>query len=183
MTSLVLLTGLPAVGKSVTAERLARKYGFAILSTDDLRSSLFLEDYGETIKNGGLKEKVVRKVLDSSKVQILSGGFNLVIDASSPTDSFRRRMLELPKNLEQEVEKSVLYIQADDSVLYLRQEARGRTNEAIETIRGYWDEPQERFSGASGATLYKINNNESLDQLYEKVDTFYKNLKRKGKGS
>jgi len=40
-TNLVLLTGLPAAGKSTVAQRLVSEYSFGILSTDDLRQSLF----------------------------------------------------------------------------------------------------------------------------------------------
>ena len=176
MTHLVLLTGLPATGKSTVAVKLAKDYGFVVLSTDELRQSLFREDYGELRKKGKEREEIVRKVLDSSKIQVLSGGFDLVIDASAPTNKFRKRMLELPKDLEQAVEKSLLHLRADESILYSRQKARGRTGEAINTIKGYWDEPKDKFLGSA---LYEIDNNTfSLDHLYNKVDQFYKSLRK-----
>jgi len=180
MTSLVLLTGLPAAGKSSVAEIMAEKYGFAILSTDDLRRLLFREDYGETRKNGKAKEETVRRFLDFSKIPVLSQRFNLVIDASSPTDKFRRRMLNLPEDLEREIDKYLLYVRSDDSVLYTRQEARGRTNEAIEVIRGYWHKPQ---NGIAGTTLYEIDNNGDLTQLHERIEGFYKNLKNQNENT
>jgi predicted kinase len=176
MTSLVLLTGLPATGKSVVAGRLAEKYGFVILSTDDLRQSLFGKDYGETRKNGKVREELVRKILDCSKRQVILGGFDLVIDTCSPTDKFRKRMLEMPENLEREVDRYLLHIRAEDSIIYSRQEIdRGRTSEAIETIREYWQEPQNGFLGAN---LYEIDNNGSLNQLHERIDKFYEGLKK-----
>ena len=52
MTSLILLTGLPGAGKSVVAERLAKKYEFAILSTDELRELLFKQNYVQLKENG-----------------------------------------------------------------------------------------------------------------------------------
>ena len=67
-TNLVLLTGLPAAGKSTVAQRLVRENGFAILSTDDLRQSLFQQTYEELAKDGKRKDEVVRKIIDYSKV-------------------------------------------------------------------------------------------------------------------
>ena len=109
-TNLVLLTGLPAAGKSTVAQRLVREYGFAILSTDDLRQSLFRQTYEELAKDGKRKDEVIRKIIDYSKLQILNEGCDLVIDASAPTEKFRKRMLELPRYLEESVKKSVLYL-------------------------------------------------------------------------
>lgn len=170
MTSLVLLTGLPATGKSIVAQKLAEDYGFAILSTDDLRQSLFREDYEKTRKNGKIKEEVVRKVLDYSKLKLLTEGFNLVVDACSPTDKFRKRMFGLPENLSQVVNKYLLHIKADKSVVYSRQKSRGRTPEAIETIQGFWQEPRDEFLGAN---LYDIENSRDLEELYKQVKMFY----------
>ncbi len=170
MTSLILLTGLPVTGKSIVAQKLAEDYGFAILSTDDLRQSLFREDYRETRKNGKRKEEVVRRVLDYSKLQLLTEGFDLVVDACSPTDKFRKRMLGLPENLSQVVNKYLLHIKADKQIMYSRQKSRGRTTEAIETIQGFWQEPQDRFFGAN---LYGIENSEDLERLYKQVKRFY----------
>ena len=170
MTSLVLLTGLPATGKSIVAQKLAEDHGFAILSTDDLRQSLFREDYGETKKNGKRKEEVVRRFLDYSKLQLLIGGFDLVVDACSPTDKFRGRMLDLPRNLSQVVNKYLLHIKADKSVMYSRQKSRGRTTEAIETIQEFWQEPRDELLGAN---LYDIENSGDLEGLYKQVKMFY----------
>jgi len=169
MTSLVLLTGLPATGKSTVAQRLAEDRGFAILSTDDLRQSLFREDYGETRENGKAKEEIVRKVLDYSKLQLLLEGYDLVIDASAPTDKFRRRMLELPEDFGQVIKKYLLHMRSDEQIIYSRQKARGRTKEAIEAIRGYWQKPQD---GLLGSRLVEVENNDGLNQLYGKLRDF-----------
>ncbi len=173
-TNLVLLTGLPASGKSTVAQRLVTEYGFGILSTDDLRQSLFQQTYEELAKNGKRKDEVIRKIIDYSKFQILSAGCDLVIDSTAPTEKFRRRMLELPEYLEQAVKKSVLYLRAEEQTRYSRHMARGGSEVAIETIQGFWKEPQEGFCGTS---LYEIINNGSISQLYSEVDRFYSELK------
>jgi predicted kinase len=173
--NLVLLTGLPASGKSVAAERLVNNYGFAVLSTDNLRNSLFREDYGELRKNGKVREEITRKVIDYSKEQILLEGINLVIDSCSPTDKFRKRMLGLSYNLEQSVQKSILYVKTDFPTIYSRQSARGRTNEAIETILGYWNEPQQGFMGSNLCEIK--NNNSDINEFYDKIGSFYEFLK------
>ena len=170
MTSLVLLTGLPATGKSTVAQKLVENYDFTVLSTDDLRQSLFREDYGGTRKNRKRKEEVVRRVLDYSKLKLLTEGFDLVVDACSPTDKFRGRMLDLPENLSQVVNKYLLHIKADNPVMYSRQKSRGRTTEAIETIQGFWQEPRDEFFGAN---LYDIENSGDLKGLYKQVRMFY----------
>ena len=105
-TNLVLLTGLPASGKSTVAHRLVKEHGFSILSTDDLRQSIFEQTYEELAKDGKRKDEVVRKIIDYSKLQILEAGCDLVIDSTAPTEKFRKRMLELPEILDQTVKKT-----------------------------------------------------------------------------
>ncbi len=174
-TNLVLLTGLPAVGKSVVAQRLANEYGFAVLSSDDLRKSLFRQDYGELVKDGKKREEVVRKVMDYSKIEVLQDGYDLVIDASAPTEKFRRRMLDLPESLVESVAKSILYVKSDEQIRQSRHKSRGGLDIASETIQKFWTEPQNGFMGA---TLYEVSNNGNLDRLYQDLDEFYKGLKR-----
>jgi dephospho-CoA kinase len=173
-TNLVLLTGLPAAGKSTVAQRLVSEYSFGILSTDDLRQSLFRQTYEELARNGKRKDEVIRKIIDYSKFQILSAGCDLVIDSTAPTEKFRRRMLELPEYLEQAVKKSVLYLRAEEQTRHSRHMARGGSEIALETIQRFWKEPQEEFCGTS---LYQIENNGSQEQLYQEVSKFYERLK------
>jgi len=173
-TNLILLTGLPASGKSTVAQRLVRKYGFSVLSTDDLRQSLFQQTYEELVRDGKRKDEVIRKIIDYSKFQILSAGCDLVIDASAPTEKFRKRMLELPDYLEQAVKKSILYVRAEEQIRHSRQIVRGGSEVALETIQGFWKEPQNGFCGAS---LYSMENNEDQEKLYQEVAEFYEVLK------
>ncbi|MBS3074869.1 ATP-binding protein [Candidatus Pacearchaeota archaeon] len=175
-TNLVLLTGLPAAGKSTVAQRLVRENGFAILSTDDLRQSLFQQTYEELAKDGKRKDEVVRKIIDYSKLQILAAGCDLVIDSTAPTEKFRRRMLELPKDLEQTIKKTILYVSAGEFVRNSRHISRGGSGVALETIQGFWKEPRDGFCGAS---LYSIYNNSDSDigKLYRDVTDFYEWLK------
>ncbi|MDP2924775.1 MAG: ATP-binding protein [Nanoarchaeota archaeon] len=174
-TNLVLLTGLPAGGKSTVAQRLVSEYGFAVLSTDDLRQSLFQQTYEELAKDGKRKDEVIRKIIDYSKFQILSAGCDLVIDSTAPTEKFRRRMLELPEYLEQAVKKSVLYLRSEEQTRHSRHMARGGSEVSLKTIQGFWKEPQDGFCGAS---LYSIENNGNQDQLFKEVAKFYEWLKR-----
>ena len=172
--NLVLLTGLPAAGKSTIAQRLVREHGFAVLSTDDLRQSLFQQTYEELAKDGKRKDEVVRKVIDYSKLQILESGCDLVIDSTAPTEKFRRRMLELPEYLEQAVKRSILYVKADEQMRHSRHMTRGGSEVALETIQGFWKEPQEGFCKAR---LYDLSNNGDMGKLYDEVGRFYKFLK------
>jgi len=173
--NLVLLTGLPASGKSTVAERLASQYGFLTLSTDELRQSIFRQTYEKLVEDGKLKEEVIRKIMDYSKLQILSQGFNLVIDTSAPTEKFRRRMLELPETLDQIVNKYLLYIKSDETILLSRSRMRRDSEDRIRNIQQFWSEPQNEFCGAS---LYEISNNSNLEQLYKDVDWFYESLRK-----
>ena len=173
-TNLVLLTGLPAGGKSTVAQRLVMEYSFAVLSTDDLRQSLFQQTYEELAKDGKRKDEVIRKIIDYSKFQILSAGCDLVIDSTAPTEKFRRRMLELPEYLEQTVKKSVLYVRSKEQTRYSRHMARGGSEVALETIQGFWKEPVDGFCGAS---LYPIENNGNQEQLFKEVTKFYEWLR------
>jgi len=172
-TNLVLLTGLPAAGKSTVAGRLVDEYGFVRLSTDELRQSLFGKTYRE-LRSGDKKgEEMIRRILDYSKIQTLSERFDLVIDASAPTNKFRRRMLTLPYDLEYSVNKYLLNFEVDESIISLRQKSRGESEEAIETIKRYWEDPEDGFMGAR---LYSIENSGCLGELYGEIERFYEML-------
>lgn len=173
-TNLVLLTGFPASGKSTVARRLTTEYGFAVLSSDDLRKSLFGLDYGELVKDGKKKEEVVREIMDYSKLQILGDGYDLVIDTSAPTEKFRRRMLEIPESLEESINKAILYVKSDEQIRQARHSSRGGLDVATETIQKYWSEPQNGFMNSR---LYYLENNGNLEDLYQELDGFYRGLK------
>ena len=82
-------------------------------------------------------------------------------------------MLGLPEDLNSIVNKYLLYLRSDKEILYSRQMERGRDNEAIEVVRGFWQEPKK----LEEVCLHEIENNRGLDELYRGVDMFYEGLK------
>lgn len=161
---LVVLTGLPASGKSEAAQFLSREYGYEVLSTDESRQRLFGKDYGDMRKTE--EEGIVRETIDYAKRYHLARGLNVVIDSCAPTNKFRSRMLSLPEYLDDSVDRYLVHIDTPKEIIRCRQLERGRSTEAIETIASFWQDSNNEFKRSR---LLKINNNRNLEELYKKL--------------
>ena len=165
---LVVLTGLPASGKSEAADWLREQHGYQVLSTDESRQRLFGKEYGDMRKTDD--EETVRDTIDYAKRYHLAHGENVVIDTCAPTNKFRRRMLSLAEYLDNSIEKYLIHIHASNQAIRKRQQTRGRSPEAIETIEGFWQDPADEFHKG---LFYEVENNQDLDEFYNKLNGVY----------
>lgn len=116
MSKLIILSGMPASGKSTYAESLKESY--VVLSSDKIRKEL-LGDEKNQIAND-----LVFKTLYKRANDLLRNKFNVVIDSTAINKFERKRMLENFK--EQEVEKVCVFIETDFEECVKRDKQRDR---------------------------------------------------------
>lgn len=101
MQELILLTGLPASGKSTVSKSYSEK-GYKVHSSDTLRIELF-----EDVSNQENNEKVFSELYKRTRNDLLNG-FNVVIDATNLVS--KRRIHALNSVLTKEVKQLELHI-------------------------------------------------------------------------
>jgi hypothetical protein len=101
---LVVMMGLPGVGKTYVARRLAERIGAFHLLSDSVRKQLLglpvgqrqIEDYGSGIYRGNISEKTYAELLRRARV-FLSSGFSVIADATFLGEDSRKRAREVAK--------------------------------------------------------------------------------------
>ncbi len=103
--TLIVLMGLPGTGKSYVSEYLRQKYGFVILSGEEITTQLF-----GTEKVSGKEYVQVYKIIRQKASELLSQGKSVVIDGTNLKQMFRQQIYD-----EVKCDKLVLiYLKTDD---------------------------------------------------------------------
>jgi len=129
---LVVMMGLPAVGKTHLARRLAERIGAFHLLSDSVRKQLLgipvgqrrTEGFGGGIYKGNISEKTYEELLRRARV-FLAAGFSVVADATFLSDDSRRRA----RAAAAKAGVSVLFVFADCPERTVRSRLRRRAGE------------------------------------------------------
>jgi len=166
---LVVLTGMPAAGKSVVAERLMRDHGFVRLSTDELRLAFYGTDLTGLKKKG--EEGVINNYLmwdsiERLKQAYLYSGKNVVIDSTGEDDCLRESLMKLPEEYFKEgsVEIYLVSLETTRELLEQRYKARGSPEGVIDLFNHFKSPTKEKY----GDKLIVIENvpGRDLPSLY-----------------
>lgn len=113
---LVVLMGLPGSGKSYVSSYLHNKYGFTILSGENITFALF-----GTEKCSGSDYVLAYKTLRQLAVKLLTEGYSVLIDGTNLKYVFRKQIYDDVKH-----EPTVLiYLKVDDKTAFNRVLQRG----------------------------------------------------------
>jgi len=129
---LVVMMGLPGVGKTYVARRLAERIDAFHFLSDSIRKQLLgipvgqrrFEDYGKGIYKGNIGKKTYDELLRRAQI-FLSAGFSVIADATFLREDTRDRARETAAK----VGAPVLFVFADCPERTVRSRLRGRATE------------------------------------------------------
>jgi predicted kinase len=123
---LVVLMGLPGSGKSYVSSYLHDKYGFTILSGENITFALF-----STEKCSADEYALVYKTLRQLAIKLLADGYSVVIDGTNLKYAFRRQIYdEVNCN-----STTLVYLKVDDKTALNRISQRGVNFEDMKNIK------------------------------------------------
>jgi len=121
---LVLVMGLPGTGKSTVARILAKEMRAEILRTDEIRKNLIRSPkYDEKEK-----EMIYEEMLLTAE-QLLSGGANVILDATFYKEELRNRAKKIAEKLEKKF--FIIECKAGDEVIKRRMEKRRKNIKSL----------------------------------------------------
>ena len=174
---LVLVGGLPGTGKSTLAAGLARRAGFEVLSSDEVRKELAgvpagrgaAAPYGEGIYAPAWTERTYAALCDRARERLASGR-RVLIDASFHDEERRLAVVEVAKRLA--VPVLFLVCEVDPEVVEerLRSRRRGASDAGRSVYRemaGRWQPPGECTGPLVRPVDAAVSAEESLDAAIE----------------
>lgn len=99
MKKLLMLSGLPASGKSTEATRLVKEEGYKRVNKDDLRAMI------DSSKWSKENEKEIVECRDLIIINYLDAGYNVVVDDTNLHPSHRETLAEIADNCDAEFEE------------------------------------------------------------------------------
>ena len=153
--TLIVLMGLPGTGKSYVSEYLRKKYGYIILSGEEITTQLF-----GTEKVSGDQYIQAYNYLRSEAVKLISQGKSVVIDGTNLKHSFRQQIYD-----EVKCDKLVLiYLKTDDKTALDRISKRQNScsPETYDKFKSQIEEP------SVDENVFVLTSN---DQLLNNVDS------------
>jgi predicted kinase len=133
---LIVVSGLPGVGKSTVADGLSEKLKLAVLSVDPIESGILKSGIKRSFKTG-LAAYLVAETLAAEQLRL---GHSVIVDAVSPVKEARDMWRSLSKQYRA---KLVIIECVLDSVLHKKRiEVRVRKMRGIPEVT--WEEVQDR---------------------------------------
>lgn len=161
---LILVIGLPGVGKSTVAKLLAEKTDATVISSDVIRRELFPEkrDYSSQETQAVIKE-TNRRVQE-----LLSAGKSVVLDAlftkQRPRDEYRKLASNLGTNF------ALVFVTAKENLVKERMEEREKKGDPSEAKFWYYLDRKAQFEPVEGDHLV-IDNSGDLETLKQQVSS------------
>ena len=164
---LVILMGLPGSGKSYSSKYLNEKYGFTILSGENITVAIFGTD-----KCGGAEYAQAYKILRQLANKLILEGYSIVIDGTNLKRVFRE---QITKEVKCDRIK-LIYLKTDDTTAIDRVTSRGIdlndqkdikssiTKEKFNSFKDQLEEPSE----AEKAFII-----DSDDKLFSELDLIF----------
>lgn len=166
-SKLIVLMGLPGFGKSYVSSYLHDKYGFTILSGENITFTLF-----GTEKCSGDEYALAYKILRQLATKLISDGYSVVIDGTNLKYAFRQQIY-----YEVNCNPTLLYLKIDDKTALNRISQRGTNFEdtkniksqiSSETFDRFKNQLEEPRANENAVTLI------SDDNLLNNIDLVFK---------
>ena len=133
---LLILMGLPGSGKSYVANYLNEKYGFSVISGENVTYALF-----GTEKCSDSEYALAYKMVRKAALKLLKVGYSVVIDGTNLKYAFRE---EIYKEVENSFKPHVLYLYIDEKTAIKRITNRGENFGDIKKITSQCSEETYR---------------------------------------
>ncbi|MGI5841059.1 MAG: AAA family ATPase [Patescibacteria group bacterium] len=133
--ALIVLMGLPGSGKSYVAEYIHKKYGFVLLSGEEITTQMF-----GTEKVSGKQYAEVYKSIRQKASELLSHGNSVIIDGTNLKHEFRQQIYN-----EVKCDSTLLiYLKVDDDTALDRISKRNNSC-SPETYKKFKNQIEEPF--------------------------------------
>ena len=97
MTNGFMLIGIPGAGKSTYARKLASKYGYKILSNDEIRKNISAE---MKLKEQGLGWAYTQRIIRKRIKEYADNNIDFVVDGTNVFEYHRKDLLQIdPENI------------------------------------------------------------------------------------
>lgn len=169
---LILLMGLPGAGKSYVAAHLHQKYGFSILSGENITQALFGRE-----KCAPEEYEEAYQVLHAHAEQMISQGYIIVIDATNGQFAHRQQIYDAVKDHSHK--SLIIQLITDDETAFKRIIDRGIdksdpqniksdiSEETYESFRKSVESPKPEENACSIVSDEKVL--ESVDKVIDKA--------------
>jgi predicted kinase len=161
--SLVVVCGLPGVGKTTVAERVAERIDGRLLRTDVVRK----QRHDEPTYSAAETRDVYRAVLEQAR-ETIQNGRTAVLDATFRTSDLRERAKALADYLA--VEFELLHVACDESVVEER--IAGRESDASDADFAVHLQLRDEFEPVD-LDHEVIDNSDGLDRTRRQVDRLF----------
>ncbi|MCX6841510.1 MAG: AAA family ATPase [candidate division WOR-3 bacterium] len=173
---LVVMMGLPGVGKTYVARRLAERVDAFHLLSDSIRKQLLgipvgerrSDDYGKGIYKGNIGKKTYDEMMRRAQV-FLSAGYSVITDATFLRDDLR----SLARDVGAKVGAPVLFVFADCPERIVKSRLRRRANEYAfsDANLDVYRAMKSRFKPPRASReVVRIDTSQSLQQSLAKVE-------------
>lgn len=156
---LVVLSAYPRTGKTTISGYL-QELGFVRLASDSMREVLFNKTAPELAKDPDFEVKeygILWPTINYTKMGLLLGGVDVVVDASTVYNDMRRALLD---TREFKADKYLIMLRTGQDELVRREMTRSGSMEYSDKLASCWEEP----SGMECRILeYQSNAPEDLD--------------------
>lgn len=157
---LVILMGLPGSGKSYVSDYLHLKYGFLILSGEEITTQLF-----GTEKVSGKQYVQVYKIIRQKASKLLSQGKSVVIDGTNLKQLFRQQIYDEVKC----DSTRLIYLKTDDKTALNRILKRNNSC-SVKTYNNFKNQIEEPLLSEKAIILK--SNNQLLGNIDEIISKF-----------
>jgi len=123
-SKIIILMGLPGSGKSFVADYLNKKYGYTIISGENISNALF----GNNIADFSIVYKIVRQLAS----KLLMEKHSIVIDGTNLKFSFRKQIYD---EVCMDIKPILIYLLVDDKTARKRIDKRGEGCQNIKDIK------------------------------------------------
>ncbi len=144
----IMMSGLPGVGKSYLARKMVKWFGAIYLSSDVLRRSLLSGMEEKYLKSEGEYLDTRSEVYSRIQKRMMQGlrkGRKVVVDATLLAPQ-REQMLSVLRNADMISEAVVVLVRADDGLIRHRIQLRKRQALDPEEFEGGWERAYRWFT-------------------------------------
>lgn len=191
-TTLIVVTGLPGVGKSFIADKIAERIDARIIRTDEIRKEIAgippeenrYEEFGEGIYDKEMGEKTYLEVIERAR-DCLKGGRSCIMDATFS----KRRYRDLAFDLAGELEIPFLIVECTcpEEVVIERINSRMEGGKSIsDATISIYKKMKERFEKIEEDEInVVVDTSGNVELMIEKLATYQRTITKipKDKGA
>lgn len=172
---IIILAGLPLVGKTTVGKELARKTNLVFLDVDDARSEL--EGNWKNAGFRGSEENEKNAMLDAYKrnhkkaVKLLKSGSSVILAATYSRPIYHEMLKNLAKELDASLIFFLLSVSDDEIKNRIRERVKGGGNSNIHTKEDYLA-VENRYKVMDGIKVVTIDSTGDIESIVDKIFSY-----------